>query len=535
MTAAPQQAPIAIVRRALLSNLEYLFTSPLGFGVTTATPLQRALCRIIQGVPLGKLAKHPDVISCIGNTSSIDGVKPDELDLIACIRGAKSMIASAVAVFATQNCDLSLLAAGEIPRFPIVSLAKDNADVVYNHITGTLKASPVLSGLLLDEPTAESIMVRGPNDRPVEIAVVAGAKAGGSLVSRWLIGVLFDEAPRMASSAASAVNLPEQQEAARGRILDGGQLLRIGSPHAPFGVSYNQVRDHWKKPSAELVVIKAPGPTMNPVWWTPARMEKLKKKDLNAYMTDCMAEFRDQTESHFSTEQIEAATRAEPLELPYERRCNYVAAIDPATRNNAWTFVIGTRIGTKRVIACARQWVPKGGPLSIKTTAKEIAKLCKYYHIDTVMTDQWSSDSLREIFAEEGINLVEHRWTQKQTVDGFTKARDKFNLGEIELPNIPQFADDLKRTLRVTTQGGITIKLPETEDGRHCDFAPSFVRVIAHWVDDQAEDVPQQGTPERARHDEAEREKQEDTEFERRSQRPWFRGGPLHGRSLTRR
>lgn len=535
MIAVPQQTPVEVVRAALLSNLEYLFTSPLGIGVTTATPLQRALCRIIQGVPLRELKSHPDVLEAIGDIGAVDGVKPAELDIYSGIRTAKSMIAAAVAIFATQNCDLSILQAGEIPRFPIVSLAKDNADVVHQHIAGTIKSSPVLASLLLEEPTTESIMLRGKGGRPIEIAVVAGARAGGSLVSRWLIGVLFDEAPRMAGNDA-VVNLADQQESVRGRLLPGAQLLRVGSPWAPFGVSYEAVKNHWKKPTRERVVMKARADKMNPVWWTEERMTGLKRRDPGAYKTDVEAEFRDLTESNFTEAAIKQCTREGPMALPPEPRQQYSATIDPATRSNAFTFTIGTRKGAKRIVAYHRQWMPQPGiPLKTKVIAKEIAGICKSYRIDTIITDQWSSDVLKEIFEEAGITLVEHRWTSKQTVDAFTKTRDKMDLAELELPPDEQFAEDLKQTKRVTTQAGISIVLPKTADGRHCDFAPALARLVAHWVDDEAEDVPQQGTPERARYDEAEREKQEDTEFERRSQRPWFRGGPLHGRSLTRR
>jgi hypothetical protein len=34
---------------------EALLTSPEAFGLTTATPLQRAICRVSDGVPIGDL------------------------------------------------------------------------------------------------------------------------------------------------------------------------------------------------------------------------------------------------------------------------------------------------------------------------------------------------------------------------------------------------------------------------------------------------------------------------------------------------
>ena len=65
--------------------------------------------------------------------------------------------------------------------------------MIFGHIVGRMMASPLLSKLILETPTADTLMVKHPSGRPVEIKVVAASKAGSSLVARWSAG--GDEVP----------------------------------------------------------------------------------------------------------------------------------------------------------------------------------------------------------------------------------------------------------------------------------------------------------------------------------------------------
>jgi hypothetical protein len=175
--------------------LERLLISPAAFGLTTASPLQRAVCRIIDGLPLEALSSCAEVRAAVGDIAMLPNAPPAEVLLLSGIRAAKSLIAAATAVRASQTCDLSGLGAGETPRVSVVSLTTDLAKVVFDHIVGNVLARPALKALLIGEPTSDIIVLRHPSGRPVEIKVVAGARAGASLVARWSAGCIFD-APR---------------------------------------------------------------------------------------------------------------------------------------------------------------------------------------------------------------------------------------------------------------------------------------------------------------------------------------------------
>jgi len=314
---------------------EALLTSRVGFGIVTATPAQRAAARIIDGLPLGELRDHPDVIALVGGSGARDqlhterGSLPLEVVFLASIRSAKTIIAAAAAIRMTQSIDCSRLGPGEIPRVSLLSLRLDQSAVAHRLLLETIRASPVLSKLLVAD-TADSLTVRHPSGRPIEIACVAGAKTGGTLVARWSAGLVADEAPRMAGADDAVVNLEHARSAILGRLLPGAQALYIGSPWAPYGPVYELVQEHWQKPREDLVVLRGTGPMLNPLWWTPERCRKLEAQDPTAYCCDVLGEFADPESGLLSPISLRANTRERPLELPPISGAFYVAAIDPS-------------------------------------------------------------------------------------------------------------------------------------------------------------------------------------------------------------
>lgn len=487
--------------------------------LTTASPLQRAICRVIDGRSLGEC----DALDAFGGVRPPE-VRPSIVTILSAIRSAKSMIAAAVAIRATQTCDLSGLKRGEVPRVSVVSILKDLAQATYSHMTGTVLGSPDLAPLLVGQPTADSFaLLNRDYDRPVEIKVVAGAKAGNTLVSRWSAGVVFDEAPRMQGQEDGVVNLDHALTAVQGRLLPGAQIMLIGSPWAPFGPVYEIYRRYWGKPSRTHVVIKAPGPAMNPVWWTPERCERLRDTDPVAYRTDVQAEFVDAEESMFADALVTASTRDAPMHIPYRPGHDYVAAMDPATRGNAWTLVVATRLRERKIVVYNRQWLATPGePLRPRDVLRDVAEILSSYQIDTAYTDQWAADALTDIADEFGLSLSEHPWTAAEKTRLFTNLATQMLEGMVELPPDPALANDLKLVRRVATQTGVAIHLPKSKDGRHSDYAPALAMALSKWVEDYTTPAPPKGTPDYARYVAAQMEEAEIAAELAQQQSPWW-------------
>lgn len=482
-------------------TLEHLLCDPEYFGLVTASPVQRALCRAADGLPLGTLTEDPDVIASFGGPP-IDGrvsretgrgldnqagrkaiallprSRPSKLVLCSGIRGGKSLFSAAAAVRAAITCDVSVCGPGEVPRVPIVATSVDTAKPTWDVLVGRVVASPRLRELIIGEPTSERLMIRHPTGRPIEIRVVAGARAASTLVARWLACAIFDEAPRMVGQEDGVVNLDEMLLAIANRMLPGAQILLPGSPWAPFGPIYNLVQEFFGAPSEELVVVRSTGPMMNPFIWTDEKVEA-SKKNPDAWRVDGLGDFANPESGVMLAEEVEACRRTE-LDAPPEPRRYYVAAMDPATRVNAWTLVVrGNRGGGKHVIALARQWQgSQAEPLKPSKVFPEIAALLEPYGVTQVHTDGWAVDALQDTASHYGLWLTESKigYESYKVVQALVTERN------IELPPDPVLVRDLASIKRRVTASGATIELPKTSDGRHCDYAPAVARACAALV-----------------------------------------------------
>lgn len=527
------------------SSLEDLLTSEDGFGLTTATPLQRAICKIIQGIPLGKLADNKTVKRALGfaNIPTSEG-PPAEVVIVAAVRTAKSMIAAATAIWASQTCDLSKLREGEIPRYSILSLELDNARVVHTHLLGALQ-KPALKPLrikagssgtwheLIDETGSDAVgseFLWHPSHRPVEIRVIAGKRAGGSLVSRWSIGTVLDEAPRMVGSTEGVINYDDARRAVRARLLPGAQILSIGSPYQPYGPIYDIVQKEWGEPTESRVVIKANGPSMNPYWWTPDRCEEIRVSDPTVYQTDVKAEFADGEETLFPQQILKNSTRTSPAVIDWERGHDYCAAMDPATRGNAWALVVCDRVGRKKRVVYCQEW--RGttlDPLSPRRVLQETAEILKSYKLGWAYTDQWSADANKDLGFELGLHLIVEDWTAQGKINAFTSLATNLADGQIELSPDKMLQRDLRLVKKKATQRGPSIHLPSTNDGRHCDYAPAVARCLFRWIQEDIIDPPKPGEDGYWRHWEQQMIEQEEAAFKSNENAPFWAKDPYTG------
>jgi hypothetical protein len=474
-------------RAARRLNLEHLLTSPGGFGLATATPVQRAVCRVLDGLPLGELAKLEDVKRVFGGVLP-SPIPPREFLLLAGIRGGKSLMSAACAVRASQIVDVSTLKAGERPRIPLLATDKDAATIVFQHLVGHLQAVPALAKLIVGEPTQETITLKHPTGRLVEIKVTALSRAGSTLVGRWLAGCIFDEAPRMQGEEEGVINLDHARRAILGRMLPGAQILYVGSPWAPFGPIYEMVQEYWAKPSESVVVCRASGRDLNPYYWTPERCAELERRKPLVYRTDVLAEFADPESALFDERAVTAAMRTTPESLPYDERVEYVATMDPATRGNAWTLTIvgcyglGGPGGVRPMyrVAYARQWVGSARePLKPDDVLREIARVCMSYGVDTTLTDQYSYDALATIAANHGLALRQERITQERRYELCDRLAVEITDKCFELSPDPVVRADLLGTRKRPTAGGVTVVFPRTGDGRHGDYVPALALALA--------------------------------------------------------
>ena len=461
-------------------SLEWRLSSAMAFGLTTISPLQRALCRVAEGRRLKELAADSAIIKAFGGKLP-PVCKPRELAVLSGIRVGKSLFAGCLAVHWTQTCDVSRLGPGEVPRVSIVSLTKDLANVIFGHVVGRVQASKLLSSLLLEEPSTDTVVLRHPSGRPVEIRVVAGSRAGSSLTARWSAGCIFDEFPRMVGGDEGVINWDDSRKSVLLRLLPGAQMAHIGSPWAPEGPAYELVQKRFGVPGPDLIVVKAPAYDMNPHYWTPHAVEEARANP-DIFRTDVLAEFSTPEEALFPTD---ALTSAVAPESGPEPGLTYAAAMDPATRGNGWTLGVFTRQGTRKRMVRAVEWVgSRNEPLSPRQVLRDVAAVLQPYGVLVVETDQYYIDALQDIAREVGLSLAQVPLTSHEKSERYMAVRAKLLLGEIEIPAVVR--TDLARVRKRVTQSGIQILLPLSSDGRHCDYAPVVMLGIGRFLKDEA-------------------------------------------------
>ncbi len=474
---SPDIANQAVAR----SSLEWKLTDRFAFGLTTASNLQRAVCRVSDGRPVGDLGQDPLVRKAFGGV--IPTEKPREVALLSGIRTGKSLVAACTGVHMALTCNLDFLGAGETPRVSIVSLTRDLADVVFGHIVGRVQQSPLLAPLVIGEPGTDSIHLRHPSGRPVQIKVVAGSRAGSSLVARWSAGCIFDEFPRMVGGDDAVVNWNDSRDAVLLRLLPGAQLWHIGSPWAPYGPAYELVTERWGKPSKAMVVVRAPAPSMNPFYWTEERVAEAKS-DPDVYRTDVLAEFATAEEALFSAESVDRCTRT-TLVIANKPGNQYYAAMDPATRGNGWTLAIATREGGKTVVVRGDEWLgSRHEPLDPSVVLAEIAGILASYGLQSVDSDQWMGDALIALGRQVGLHIVPWRLAERERAERYLAIRTRMDSKELEFPPIQKMRTDLLHVRKRLTPGGMSVVLPQTSDGRHCDWAPTLMLVLSRLLPD---------------------------------------------------
>ena len=480
-------------RAAAYETLEQLFTSPDGFGIVHPSPLQLAICRVIDGEPLGDCWDDPDVRVAFNQVLPCQS--PEELLIISGIRSGKSLMAAALGVHMTQTCVLEgyegiPLGPGETPRVAIQSVRTKSAGAIYEHITGNVQKSTFLRTLLVKPPTADSVVLRHPSGRPVEINIVAGARAGANLLSFWFAGALFDECARMLGEEEGVINLEDSRAAVRFRLLKGARCVYITSPYEPRGMIYDWKSRYWGKPGSVFVVV-APSNVMCPALWPPERVRKAYEEDADLAAVDLGASFRNPEVNLFPKTLCERYARQEPIALPHEEGCEYTAAMDPATRGNAWTLVVVTKKDGKIKVALAREWLgTTENPLDPLVVLKEVKACLGDYGLNYFTTDQWAADFLRRLALDIGLGMLQEDFRGAGRTDIYLSFARRLEAGLVELPPIPQLLDDLASVKRrPLADGGIKIVLPKPRTGgRHSDFAPALVTAAQRYL---SEPIPE--------------------------------------------
>lgn len=459
----------------------------VGYGIEKPSAVQQAIAQALDGAPLGRLWGNANVRRAFGDAKPYPG-KPAVVLLVAASRALKTKLVAAGAMRSVMTCDTGVMTPGDEARLSLLGPDIDKAKAVYSNMLAL--ARRCYFDDIEGDPKVQSFRMRRSQDGStcIEVALAALAKAGGGLIARWAAGSVFTEAPRMVGEEEGKKNIDEGLTALRNRMLPGTSIVLEGSPWQPWGPVYDLDMEHFGKTNPDCLVIRAPGPLLWPERYTPEYCEKIRRQDPRAYQADVLGIYVDPEDSLFATEDIRACihhVESFPPRVDADGNLlvEYVAAMDPATRGNAWTLVVLACIGEderglevyEQALAVQWQGTPQN-PLRPWDVLTEMAALCKPYGVDGAITDQASFDSLADTGDRAGFGLTGLFGNDDSREMDCEALRPLISSRRIRLVNNGQQRNDLQRVTKYVTTTGYSYQYPTSGDGRHCDFVSAIGR-----------------------------------------------------------
>jgi hypothetical protein len=390
----------------------------------------------------------------------------DEFWSIAGRRAGKTRAAGVLAAYAAALCDWSdMLAPGERGTLPILAASTTQADRAFQHVSGVLEHSPVLSGMIEGDPTSDTIRLSSRVDvsiKPANYRTVRGITAPM---------VIADE---LAFWQIEGSKNPDREvlNAARPSLITmGGMLVVISSPYARRGELFRTYRSDFGASGDPLILVaKGASKTFNPS--LPQRdIDKAYERDPGAAVAEYGGEFRTDVEQLLVRETVEAAVDLNTTERARMPGVAYSAFVDPSGgSSDSMTLAIAHREGTRAVID---RTIEKRPPYSPEQVTEEFAGVLKDYGISRVTGDRFGGEWCREPFRRRGI---EYQLSEAPKSELYLALVPALNSGRIALLDDDRVVDQLVGLERRTARGGRDSV--DHAPGGHDDVANAIAGVV---------------------------------------------------------
>ena len=387
----------------------------------------------------------------------------NELWLVVGRRGGKTQNAALLAVYEAFFRDhRDKLSPGEVATVMLLAADRKQARSVFRYISGLIDSSPMLRALVVRQDK-ESIELS--NRTAIEVHTASFRATRGYSVSCCIADeVAFWRSDDSANPDFEILNAIRPAMA----TLDG-KLVALSSPYSRRGALWDAYRRYYGTDSS-ILVAQAPSRTMNPA--LPARVvDEAYARDPEAAAAEYGAQFRSDIEAFIQREVVEAATRPQPLELPYQSGLQYQAFVDPAGGGaDEFTLAIGHIEDQILVVDVVRGRT--GKPSAI---VEEYAALLESYGINKATSDRYGGTWPADEFARYRITVEQ---SAKPKSDLYKDTLPVLNSGRAEIPPDDKLITQLASLERRTARGGReSIDHPP---GGHDDRANAVAGLIAN-------------------------------------------------------
>jgi hypothetical protein len=367
-----------------------------------------------------------------------------ELWFIVGRRGGKDSIASVLAAHAAALFnDGGRLRPGERALVLCLAVDRDQSKIVLNYTRSYFRDVGLLRGMVQNE-TANGFEL----DNRVDIAVATNSFR--SVRGRSILCAVLDETAFWRDDSSAVPDFETYNALKPGLAsLPGSLLIGISSPYRRAGLLYKKFKEHYGKPSDDVLVIKAPTRALNPTI-PQAIVDEAMADDPAAARAEWLAEFRDDLADFISHDAVMACVdvgvRERPPELGKHR---YFSFTDPSGGSaDSMTCAIGHREGEMIVVDCLRE-IPS--PFDPESAADEFSALFKTYRMTMTQGDRYAAQWVAQAFEKRGI---QYRQSELAKSDLYRNLLPHLNGKTIRLLDHQRSINQIATLERRTARGG---------------------------------------------------------------------------------
>jgi hypothetical protein len=349
-----------------------------------------------------------------------------------------------------------------------------------HYIRELLEGSRLRSTLI--EDTAEELTFKQPGTgaRVVIKTVPCSARAGRGLTVSTLIADEFAHWIDETSGPAVADRVYNAVKPNVASFKEDGRILVLSTPWGRSNKFFRLFEQAASEEFEDVLGVHATTAEMNPTL-EPAFFESEMAKDPEMFRGEYLAEFLSSGGAFLPWERIEAAVTDDRFELPPVDCKRPVAALDPSFSSDPFGLaIVGRHYEDSRLLqlACARSWrAPRGDEMGFEPVLDEIAALCRYYRVSSVVTDQFCSVPVRQHLAKRGVGVREVTMTATSKTAIYSSLKSKLLAGELELYRHEGLLAELGRVEASYGAGSASIRIPRV-GGSHGDLAQALALAV---------------------------------------------------------
>ncbi|WP_009630207.1 phage terminase-like protein, large subunit [Synechocystis sp. PCC 7509] len=364
-------------------------------------------------------------------------------------RSGKTLMSAIVATYcATMLADeyKRHLRPGE--KFYIISVANtiDQAKIALQGVKDLINGSPILKPLIVRETTDTLELRNGAVFR----ALTASSRSGRGMACPLLI---FDElAHAVDTEAGNAAGSSLYQALSPSVAQFGkiGKILLLSSPWIQSGIFWDLYKQAASGNFAHMQVVQAPTWEVNTTI-SAEFLEQEKARDPELFKVEYGAQFTGNIAAFIDNQLVDAAINSDRGLLPPLNKFNgtYYLALDPAKGGrDAYTACIVHYDGELVVVDQFHQFAPTWGDgkktqVAVSLVEDWILEQHKAYGFASVVLDQYNSSSTIQRLSGR-VKIRELTWTASSKTEAYSKLRELFNGGSIELYPHPKANGQIK-------------------------------------------------------------------------------------------